>query len=1015
MSADRVAAAAARRAATAAAGDGGSDPASDPFAAAQNRILDSRAAGGWTFGFVIDAVMGGHVYRVSTGDSGIIYASPGSPGGFGAVGGRSLDTYPPYTPVWVVRHPETPHLGTIVLAEAAPAYSRENQPADQIWPPFRTGHNADEAHREPAMAALRLAEAAGIPPNAGGLDLWDTGGGRPTDSTTAGERGWMHETGVSVFSDSWHAGLRVDEHTGVWAFYPDQLLRLAGVATQLWTSASEWEERDDEGELYSVRKKYVYPHEAAGLNRWNQATTRPTPPPPPTPDGEDVPAFAPGGQGVTYCPPESVQEGSGWAASESDRADAVGVARGYEFAGYLGQGGRDLLAVPVQFSTAYPDAKEWLDQYGATYFTPEEAAQANLLEDTHYFLDDAGEAMADSDGYPNEPEEVRVPVHTLRSPGGFQPGVATQNRSLPGALRWASAKEIVLAKRPSVPTPRQRRRPNDPNGDARGTASEGYQPSGLNPPDWEDGPFDAETWADHHKVVDSLPGFDPHRASAGIADVLAYAFNWEGLHPFEYHEEDWEVPDEGLAGSPLVNQAVPAFARLACAQHLKDPPPVHLDIDHRYTEAAYYQTEAVIAMLEDGSIHVHNGYGAEVKLLNGHVTIDAPGDVRIGAGRNIFLQAGHDVVIRARDSVDITTSAHDVRILANKNFHTVSGAGGCGGTVLENQAVCPGYAFTDRVGEEVDSSGIMMIAPNAQVVSMSRDAVTMALSGKIVHDAGPAGTVRSIGNRHHQVVYGSAVQAFVDDGGVSVVNEYTSSGTLFGAGLDVDGPVVATGDVDTATAAQAASIATRETNLAAYADALLDTPSVPPDALLAEFTLRSDEQYMTYDWTLWRPRWMTLAEESGQVMPVWDEPLRESSVQGFAQYPFPGGAWTDPAAFLTSPPFLSDPDRGWVAVPRKGRDNWGAWENPTPPPVVGYAMSDAYLVVVPPDPGASYCGSNATPPVGEGSFEATLAGGWGWPNQGEEDNLDARVVSGSWTEPISPPPPPPPGPAGPVT
>jgi hypothetical protein len=57
---------------------------------------------------------------------------------------------------------------------------------------------------------------------------------------------------------------RVDEECGVWHFYTDSLTRVAGHNFQLWTSGSEREDVDDEGEVYTVQGYTPYFWEALG-------------------------------------------------------------------------------------------------------------------------------------------------------------------------------------------------------------------------------------------------------------------------------------------------------------------------------------------------------------------------------------------------------------------------------------------------------------------------------------------------------------------------------------------------------------------------------------------------------------------------------------------------------------------------------------------------------------------------------------------------------------------------------
>lgn len=974
----------------------GTDPASDSFGTGVfNSLTDKYSETKLDSGVIVDFVSSCRTYQVLTGDRGYIWCGVGGYSANGPIGPRSLNTYPLGSRVLFRKHPDNPFVGTIESIDPVAIYSRENSISDYMWPVFRSGVFADIAHRQPIGRAVRFGELAGV---VGGIDLHDMSEGKPVGATSAGEQGFISETGVGIYSDSWHAALRVDEQTGVWAFYPNQLLRVSGLNLQLWSSVEERSDIDDEGELQQVTRKCVYPWESYGLWYWNQITL--------------LRELDASGQNAINFPWQLTQNGSGRASLDPELYDTISAARKYLFDGYLGQGGKESVAGPLQFAYSHPYAKEYLQNPIAAYETP---SNPLWLPNTAYAIGEDGTVAAELDEYleegeeqtvpylkPNDPDEVRVPPNNLTNPTGFQPGLFVENKQLTGAYHLASAKRIIIAKKASIPQPRQRRRPEDPDGDSR-QGYGGYAPSGKGEPPDLHGP--ADRWA-VHKVHGELPNMQEGRNAAAIADIMAYCFNWEALHPFAYHFNDWEVPEEGLAGSHLVNQAIPAFARLVCAQHLADPPQVKLDIDHRYGEVGYYPTEVVVALLDDGSYHVHDGYGNEFNCGPGGISLDSPADINIRAGRNINLWAGHDCVVRARDSVDVTTSAHDIRLASRRNTQIVAGTSGCGGILLESQAVCPGYKFTDSYGEEVNTSGIVMVAPHSQVVALSEDVVLKSLSGRIILDGGLDGTIRSIGKFHHQVIHETYVQMFTENNEVASANEFKKGSNSFGNNVTARGTIRATGGTGQATGSTATSIHSNNDKVIAYGDKVLEAESVPAEALLAEFTMRTDEEYMTYDWYIWRPRWMTLAEESGQTLPKWEEPTVKSRVQEFEQYPFPGGAWVASDSMRISDPYLSNPDRGWVAVERRPHPNTvnAAYENPTPPPVTTASLQDNYLVVVPNDTNMGSCGSNKVPTPPPSTFEAILQGGWGYPREGQEGNINALVTEGFWPYEIVGPP-----------
>jgi hypothetical protein len=937
-------------------------PAADPFGGGW---LASQAWGAQAprleVGWVADCAAGAHCYRVLTGPASYVWATPTSQSGFGVFGPRPVGTVTLGSEVLVLRHPQEAGLALIVAVLPNWSVHRGGQPADALWPFFRSGHAGDPvAHLTPVLVSGQA--AAATPKRPAGVDVWDTAAGRPLDSTTAGEWGVIAETGVGVFADPFHAALRADEMTGVWAFYHDQLLRLAGLTVQRWSSTEEFESGDDNGELYEVRRTWTYPWEGHGLWWWNQVTPG---------RGRGV-VVVPGepvvpgrGQGDRRVPPASVQAGSGEAVLEPETFTQLPAARGYEFGGYLGQAGKRMTALPWQPVTSAEKA----------------AAKQPIglgADGTTYLLNNEGGVTQ------NPPPDTSYVETADRTAPPHQPGVLDVQTTLTGGYHLRSARRIVLAKRPSIPTPWQKRTPADPGGDAGG-----YTPSGLSRtpvegavPDPETG-YTAADFSSHAVVADlEFPYGAPQRAAA-VPDFLAYLFNWEGLHPFVYHAADWDLLDEGTGGLPR-NQDPPAYEDLETKQYLDEPASIDLDVDHRYGASAYYESEAVVALLDDGQVYVHDGWGTQLLLHNGSITATCAGDFNVRAGRNFNVWAGDDINLRARTSVDITAAKRDVRVKAENSVHVLGGNGGCGGVLLESQAVCPAHEYT-RPGEDAVTSGITMIAPRSAVYAQSPDFVfeSPLADGRFFAHMGSEGVVRHAGRVHHALVTPGGIRAdlFQDNfaelttGSASAgvvfgcvsANEFAADYTLLGGALFVNGgglftsdlavrgAVAATGAIGrVATAAVDAAVGSSFNRLS-YAtllacSAAADAATGPPRAAAAEFTLRTDAQMRTtgiYD--IWEARWQAIARLDNQTMPSWSEPAVVGRVTGYANRPHPGGIWMKTTAYVVQPFSLVLPGSGWIAAGRK--DGSGAVRDVYSDPVVeepDYRQPQAaYTVSVP--------------------------------------------------------------------
>jgi hypothetical protein len=119
---------------------------------------------------------------------------------------------------------------------------------------------------------------------------------------------------------------------------------------------------------------------------------------------------------------------------------------------------------------------------------------------------------------------------------------------------------------------------------------------------------------------------------AAISDDLAFTFNWQGAHPFYYHENDWYLPEEedlNYLGEECAGPqfAAPYFKELGCYQLLQAPPAIPLHVDHRYGDVDYYPNKSYVTLLDDGSVVIGDGFGSQLRMGNGNIYLQCPGDV----------------------------------------------------------------------------------------------------------------------------------------------------------------------------------------------------------------------------------------------------------------------------------------------------------------------------------------------------------------------------------------------------
>lgn len=200
-------------------------------------------------GVVTDSTALGHCYRVQLEKAHYpIVCFCAGLGSNGAAGVRDLTTIQPGTRVMVVHHPQT-YYGVILCTIPPPGLEGKLQLHQQIS--HATRNRVDEAHKQPFKQGGR-----------GAVPSFTAG--RPFDSTTIGEAGHISETGLRQFIDPFMVQMAVDEACGVFAFYHDQLLRIAGYNLRMFTAGMEREALDDQEEYNDWTGYTPFPWEQMG-------------------------------------------------------------------------------------------------------------------------------------------------------------------------------------------------------------------------------------------------------------------------------------------------------------------------------------------------------------------------------------------------------------------------------------------------------------------------------------------------------------------------------------------------------------------------------------------------------------------------------------------------------------------------------------------------------------------------------------------------------------------------------
>lgn len=682
------------------AAHGQTRPVSDPRSQIAAHLHSFNRVPRIAFGIITDYSMLAHCYRVQLEHSlAPIACTLGSHASLSSIGPRELNSLNPGDQVWVLVNPSQTAGVILCLMPTAMSQAMAGFP-DFLTQASRT--RVDEGHRLPMKMLSN-----------GRVTDWLSG--RPLDGIN--ELGWITATGLKISIDDYMVQLAVDEMTGVFGFYHDSLLRIAGYNLQLWTAGNEREGFNDQGEYNDSLLYTPYPWEQTGVF----AQTNPS----------------------TQNSAQATQVDQPWYSKLEPLSDhAQPFHRSQLYQGYLGQGGRTVVVAP-------PLSPPAIWQY-----KPGSAA-----------------------GGETAPASTPPPLV----------GVFEESRGLDGRYFVRSAKGIVLAKRLLIPVPARQKRPEDTQGDNETN----YKFAGLN----GNGPA--------HQITGDIGTTDTDNPQlqrcAAVLDLHTYLFNYAGLHPFHYHDYDYATPEESALEYAQVDQVVPQFTSLATRMFLAAPPPRTLQIDHRYGEQNYYPSESFLALLEDGGIVLGDGFGAELRMTGGHIFMTAPGDIWLQSGRSLQQWAGFDVVTRANNCVDVSTTTGFIRLKAQQSLEALAVEGG---VLIESRGAGGEYDFTN-VGDDVNFAGVVLRAPQSTVVSLASDIYLRTgtqdgtiPSGDIVIDAGrgTASVITHANNQHH-FVGGSVLQYFGQDEDWQVGYEFSADFCTIGAPLGVLGPAIINGDI----------------------------------------------------------------------------------------------------------------------------------------------------------------------------------------------------------------------------
>lgn len=282
-----------------------------PHADPQNQGAAFRSSFGFpshlVFGTIVDYTSLAYAYKVQVDRAhGPVVAYFTTHTSLGAFGAREINLLRPGSNVWMLLN-EQGRFGWILSVVPGFMVDGRRGLLDQLSQTTRA--RVDGSHRTPLKMQKKQ-----------GGHIADRIAGRPFDAVQ-GDVGWINSRGGKISIDDELVQLAVDEACGVFAFYRDQLLRIAGYNLEMFGAGFERQSFNDVDELRDYEGYALYPYEQLGL-------------------------FAPGDPRRELAA-KAFQIDEPWYANWEPKDDRQQpFHRLQQFRGYLGQGSRETLAAP---------------------------------------------------------------------------------------------------------------------------------------------------------------------------------------------------------------------------------------------------------------------------------------------------------------------------------------------------------------------------------------------------------------------------------------------------------------------------------------------------------------------------------------------------------------------------------------------------------------------------------------------------------------------------------------------
>lgn len=139
--------------------------------------------------------------------------------------------------------------------------------------------------------------------------------------------------------------------------------------------------------------------------------------------------------------------------------------------------------------------------------------------------------------------------------------------------------------------------------------------------------------------------------------------------------------------------------------------------------------EAFCGVLPDGSVLLKDAWGSSVELRGGNIIITSPNDTEIVSGRRSVVLSGKDTILRAKKTVEVSSSEDKIRIRSGTDTFIDAKRGSIQLTALKSPGLksTNGDKSLEMKGNQYHATGIVL-KTNTQVLSTA-PRINMVSSG----------------------------------------------------------------------------------------------------------------------------------------------------------------------------------------------------------------------------------------------------------------------------------------------